>query len=142
MTESVNENVLLTSLKFIEQKEYWAKKLTGEITTTRMPGGKETPGSPVDVKTAAITIPAPISARIMKLSKGADISIYLLLLTALKILIYDYTGMEEISVVSPVYAPGVTADTKNRGLTILDRLESTFTFKETLISVMKSVLEA
>ncbi|MCP4220423.1 MAG: AMP-binding protein, partial [bacterium] len=150
MTDIVNQNLLLSSMAFIEQKEYWAGKLSGiEDKTAIFPRDNAIEEEPrhvgqVPPSTAAIPIrfPLQVSQRLVKLSKGSDLSIYLLLLTTLKILVFKYGETENIQVMSPVYTPKATAATINHSVCLRSSVTAESTFKELLLQVRGTVFEA
>ncbi len=136
-------NILLFHSTFLKQKEYWLKKLSAAPTATDILSGtgKIEPGS---IKPAQIemSIPGDLGARLIKLSKGSHLSIYIFLLSILKSLIFRYTSHQDIIVLSPVNRPGVTEQTINSLLFIRDTVDDTMTFKELVLKVRQSVLEA
>ena len=148
MNQPIEIKTLLFSSRFMKQKEYWKTKLSGDLPGISLPfNGKE--GGTVELRTrtggrsaAGISIPADLSRLLIKRGKNSELSIYIILLAALKTLIARYTGMEDIVVVSPVYAAHVTAHTINDRLFIRDRFAGDIAFKELLLKVRQSVLEA
>ncbi|HLP58412.1 MAG TPA: condensation domain-containing protein, partial [Candidatus Deferrimicrobium sp.] len=142
----LNENdkkVLLFRSRFLKQKDYWIKKLSGEFETTDILFDFDTI-HPIETGEGRIEIsfPIPLGTQIMKLSKNSDLSIYIFLLAALKTLIFRYTASEDIITISPINTLKITAETINTILFIRDRLESHMTFKEVVLNVRQSVLEA
>jgi amino acid adenylation domain-containing protein/non-ribosomal peptide synthase protein (TIGR01720 family)/FkbM family methyltransferase len=141
LKENEQQLILFTS-KFIKQKEYWLRKLSGEIRETRFwfPGDKV--GCP-DVK---IKFSSQLSSRLLKLSKQSDLSVYIILLAGLKALISRYTreydGSEDITVISPLFKERVNADTLNTHLYIRDSVSPGITFKELIIQIRQTLLEA
>jgi amino acid adenylation domain-containing protein len=146
MFEQMDEILVLTDARFIKQKEYWTKKLSGDITETAiLPRFKKSDRSQRDRKARIgieIPIPDSLAGQLIKFSKKADLSLYLILLAALKSLIYRYTGNEDIIVVSPVLETNISAQTLNDRLFIRDHVNGYMTFKELLIETRQSTLEA
>jgi tyrocidine synthetase III len=141
----INENLLLTGNKFIKQREYWVEKLSGQSGGTILLEKMEpdTRGDGIQPPAESeIPLTADSVTRLLKLSKNSGLSIYILLLTALKALVYRYTGGEDIIVQSPVYLPSVSDDTINRFVLIRDRVTGDITAKELLFKIRKSVLDA
>lgn len=134
------EEILLTS-KFIKQKGYWVKRLPPGLEKTEffLKDKRALEGVTDSVE---IPIPNELFAKLRKLGKGSDLSLYIILLTALKLLISGYTSKEDIVVVSPVYRPNLSAETINDRLFIYDNLDGELTFIEWLLEIRKSVLEA
>jgi len=144
MYKAVDKRLLLTSQKFIKQKGYWENKLSGDISgkpTFYTPGNRrETRGNP---DTMQISLSSHVCDRLMKLSTRLNLTLYIILLSALKALIYRYSNnSEDIFVVSPPYAPNVTEDTINDLLLIRDSIHEETIFKELLLQVSQSVQEA
>ncbi|NIM15003.1 MAG: amino acid adenylation domain-containing protein [Candidatus Aminicenantes bacterium] len=139
----IDENFLLSSWNYIKQKEYWAGKLSGDTGGTGLlikTGSSGKPASP-GRETVKIDIPVDLCSRLMRLCSQSDLSLYIILLTGIKTLIYLYTRAEDIIVGSPVYRPNVSGETINDFLFIRDTADGNFTFKEFLINVRQSVLE-
>ncbi|MCP4214974.1 MAG: amino acid adenylation domain-containing protein, partial [bacterium] len=145
MTNGINQNLLLSSMAFIEQKEYWTGKLSGiDDKTTLFP--REIQGGKAPRYEGKELIPIQFSQqlaqRLLKLSKGSDLSIYLLLLTALKVLVFTYHETENIQVMSPIYTPKATTRTVNHLVCLRSAVTAETTFKELLLKVRRTVLEA
>jgi amino acid adenylation domain-containing protein len=144
MFEEINENLILVSSKFIKQKEYWKRKLPVDITET-IPAFGAHQNKREDQKgfeTTEINFPADLSGKLLQLSNQNDLALYMVLLTALKILIYRCTSNENITVLSPIYKNNETEETINDLLSICDLLHHDMSFKELLQSIRQSVLEA
>ncbi|MCP5103336.1 MAG: AMP-binding protein, partial [bacterium] len=142
MTKDYDEILLLSDSKFIKQKEYWAGKLAGDFDNTLFlahPGG---PQPQTETAAAAIPFPGELCAPLMKLSKGSDLSLYMILLTALKWLIRQYTGSPEVVVISPVYIQNISEDTINDLLFVRDAVHGGKPFVQLLLDIRRSVLEA
>ena len=91
----------------IKERDYWLAKLSGEWEKSRFPydydpGGSERPGErpPGHVK---FKLPADISAQLIKLSNKSDHRLYMILVTAVKVLLYKYTGHKDIIIGAPIY---------------------------------------
>jgi non-ribosomal peptide synthetase component F len=152
MFNTIDKRLLLTSEHFIKQKEYWENKLSGDLEETRLlhrggnaNGGGAMPGRENN-ESIDIDIPAEVSSGLMALSNRSDLTIYVVLLAALKALIYRYSDWsaesKDITVISPVYEPNLSEDTSNRLLFIRDSIEPDATFKDILLRVGQSVQEA
>ncbi|MDQ1351528.1 MAG: hypothetical protein QG657_1832, partial [Acidobacteriota bacterium] len=143
MLNKNNKNIFLFRSRFLKQKEYWIKKLSGDLTSTGILFDFDN-GQPLETDDGKIEIPIPadLGARVVKLSKGSDLSIYILLLAALKILIFRYTANEDINIISPLDRWKVTEETINSLLFIRDQIEMGQTFKEVVLNIRQSVLDA
>ncbi|MCP4151804.1 MAG: amino acid adenylation domain-containing protein, partial [bacterium] len=143
MSTTIDENLLLFSSKFTEQKEYWANKLSGDLVENKLFADNKIAASPGgDKKKLEIYIPDELSERMLKLGKNSDLSIYMLLVTGLKVLMHRYTGNEDSVIISPLYKPKMTAETLNECVFIRDDVHSDMTFRDLLLKNRQSTLEA
>jgi amino acid adenylation domain-containing protein len=139
---------LLSKSKFIKQKEYWLNKLAGDIAETKLEGNngsKRTQlkkSDAIHFEKTGIALNGGSWHSIVKLSKDSDLSIYLILLAALKILIYRYTACEDVTIISPVCKLNTSKRTLNNFLFIRDQVTGEKTFKELLLEINTSVMEA
>jgi amino acid adenylation domain-containing protein len=141
------ENLLLYDTKFIKQKEYWMNKLPGNIVVTDIGSRNssknlETRKNRSELDRVGIFFHGDLTSRLITLGKNSNLSIYLILLTLLKTLIYLYTDNEDIIVISPLYKNKISGETINDTLFIRDSIQEDMTFKELLLKVRQSVLEA
>jgi amino acid adenylation domain-containing protein len=137
------ENLLLSSSGFVKQREYWLNKLSGYTDRTEFPsGGSKKTRSELDKGEVIIDIPPAVSLELIKLGKGSNLSIYIFLLSVLKTLIHRYTSREDIAVVSPLNRQTVSEMTVNRCVLIRERMTGGMTFKDLVLRVRQSVLEA
>ncbi|MCP4214913.1 MAG: AMP-binding protein, partial [bacterium] len=141
MTKEKVRDILLLRSKYVKQKDYWHKKLSGSVDTSTILFGFDRDGSP-DPGKIDIPFPAELGAKLVTLGKGSDLSIYILLLSALKALIFRYTATGDIDVLSPVNRFTVTPGTLNDRVLIRDAVIGDKTFKELVLGVRQSVLEA
>lgn len=76
------------------------------------------------------------------MAKNSDLATYLVLVAALKILIPRHTGNDDVIVGSPVYKPDFEVDSTNAVVPLRSRVSSDLKFKEYLLQVKQTVLEA
>lgn len=136
-------NMLLSTGKFIQQKEYWTNKLSEKLTRTNFLADFATNKLCEDEKEVLeFLLTEDEFNKIDKLSKKSDTSTYLILLAALKILVHRYTGSTNITIGSPVYKSTCTVETINDLVAIYNEIDGDMTFKECLVKVKQSALEA
>jgi amino acid adenylation domain-containing protein len=143
----MDERLLLTSLKFVKQKQYWQTKLSNieDIAGAKFLDSKHRQRKQEhqeNKESVEISIPGDICEEIMRLSNESPLTIYIILLAALKSLLYRYGGGEDIVILSPVYEPNVMEDTLNGLLAVRDRIHGKLTFKQLLLQLSQSVREA
>jgi amino acid adenylation domain-containing protein len=149
MFDRIDENVLLLSTKFIQQKEYWLKKLSGDITETtfliddnwnrklnRDPGLQKSP------EKTEIIFGDKLCEGLLKLCKQSDHSLYIVLLAVLKSLIHLYMGIEDVMVLSPLCKENISQQILNTLLINRDQVRGDLGFKDLLLRVRESVLAA
>jgi len=141
MKKENDQYVLLLNSRFIHQKEYWAKKLSGDLSaTTIMPNQ---PSSKIDKRKERIKIDflPKLTERLLKITKQSDLSIYISLLTVLNILIHRYTHSKDIKILSPINMLKVTQETINHIVFLRNHVEGNRTFKDLLLAIRTSVLD-
>ncbi len=156
MLTRIDQMRMLSGREFLKQKEYWQTKFSAAMTNTEVPYSrieqidKETvdikkngeTGAPLTQSFYEFAIRGEPFAKARKLSKESDVSLYIILLAALKILLHRYSGNTDITVVSPLYQPNITAETLNDFLLIRDEINGEKTFRDILVALRSSVLEA
>jgi amino acid adenylation domain-containing protein/non-ribosomal peptide synthase protein (TIGR01720 family) len=144
MHKEYDEELLLFSSNFLKQKEYWSQKLSGDIDKTEiLPDlNKDISAGNGERNRWEICIPPAVLAALLKMSNNSGLSVYIILLTCLKILIFRYTNNRDISIISPVCKLKISEETINSWLFIRERLEPRMTFKELLLKIRETTLEA
>lgn len=143
MIEKNSRDILLFGSIYIKQKDYWSKALAGvsETTDILLDFDNRTTSTP-GTGEIELDLPNGLGERVVKTCKGYDLSIYILLLAVLKSLIFRYTANEDILILSPVNKLKVTEKTLNTLLVIRSVVEGRLTFKELVLKVRQSVLDA
>jgi fengycin family lipopeptide synthetase D len=127
----------------VEEESYWRETLSGDLSETNLPVDfNQHISNPTQKKEIEFLIPEFIISRIIKISKNSDLSLYVLLLTALKCLIYRYTRQKDLIIGSPIYQ-GIDIENKDNQLVLIRTLlPNALTFKTTLLQVRNSTLKA
>ncbi len=138
----------LTELKIaaaqnIKEKDYWISKLSGEPVKSSFPYDQQkTNLDPHPAAAVTFKWDGPLFTRLMGLSKQNDHALHVILLTALAALMHRYTGIEDITVGTPIYRQQTEGEFINTVLPVRNRLKPGITFKELLVQVKQTVLEA
>ena len=138
-----NHEILLHS-SFVRQKDYWCDKLTQDsmLTTFRhVDTADDNDGDP-RLETVDIELTAATNQLLAGFSKGSDLSLYIVLLTVLKVLIHRYTGQRDITVMSPVSILSLSDTTLNNHVWIRDHWQGDISFRDLVLQVKDSVIEA
>jgi amino acid adenylation domain-containing protein len=143
MLREIDKKVLLLSPEYLKQKQYWLDKLSGNIAGTEfLPRNKTGNRSRKSWGKIEKSFPADLFNRLAALGKHADLSIYITLLSGLKSLIYRCTGNPDVIVISPVNKKSRHNYGLNDFLLIRDEIQGDMSFKQVLLRVRQSVLEA
>ncbi|MEF2965790.1 amino acid adenylation domain-containing protein [Paenibacillus sp. M1] len=139
----LERNLMLSSSEYINQKEYWLALMSDHYakTTFFIDSNLQNEGKPT-IENAEFIMSQALAASILRLCKNSDLSLYIMLLAALKTLIYRYTGNKDILVGSPVYNKIKTERTLNDLVVLRDDINGESSFKEFLLNVRKTTLDA
>lgn len=83
-------------------QQYWSSLLTGELPILQLPTDKERP----DIQsfkgdTLSVQLDSQLTERLKKLAADSDTTLYMILLAAYNVLLFRYTGQEDIIVGAP-----------------------------------------
>lgn len=141
MISKLERNLLIFSDKFINQKTYWLSKLEKQEEPTMLAAVPYAGGSIVDTQEHEFSFPETLSTQITQLGNQSSLSIYIILLTALKVLLRKYNGNDLSTVLSPVNRT-VKLSGLNDMVFIQDRITQEDSFKSLLVNVSRSVTGA
>ncbi|NIM16717.1 MAG: amino acid adenylation domain-containing protein [Candidatus Aminicenantes bacterium] len=132
----MSEKVALLMEKFEDEKNYWVNKLAGEISAVELP--IDFPRTQESQKRSyTVVFDGELSNEMVRISKNNDLSLYVFLLTAFKILLLKYTGQNDIIVALPIYSQ---ADYYyNEYILSRDLLDTEMRFLDVLMTVKETV---
>ncbi|HVU65967.1 MAG TPA: condensation domain-containing protein, partial [Ktedonobacteraceae bacterium] len=85
------------------QLDFWRKQLAGPLPVLELPADHPRPGiQTYHGRKQAITLAPALLRSLETLSRQEDCTLFMLLLTALNVLLYRYTGQEDMLIGSPV----------------------------------------
>jgi amino acid adenylation domain-containing protein len=103
----------LSGTRLAEQIQYWVERLKDAPTVLELPGDHARPAVPTfRGARQAIAFPQPFSAALQTWSQQEGVTLFMTLLTAWNILLFRYSGHEDILVGSPV-ANRITPELEN-----------------------------
>ncbi|MCX7923870.1 MAG: amino acid adenylation domain-containing protein [Clostridia bacterium] len=141
--DKYSQNLILSSGKFDNEKNYWLDKLSGEITINTFPEDysytKDERGKKESI---SFCLPDTTSGKIISMSNNSDYGTFMVLLSGVMYLLHRYTGAEDIIIGSPVLKQKVKANYINELLLLRSKLIETITFKEFLLNIKQTVTEA
>ncbi|AKO92516.1 hypothetical protein BEH_10695 [Priestia filamentosa] len=134
----MNSTFLDTSQKFNDGERYWFNKLTDDINMSSFSYYRNT-NYTNESGEFRYTIPANISAELMKISNHSEYGIYILLTCGIKYLLSIYTRSNDICIGTPVInSPGSTT-THNQLLILRSKIEGEMTVKDLLLSIKEEI---
>ncbi|WP_212004981.1 non-ribosomal peptide synthetase [Chitinophaga sp. HK235] len=142
MTNTFDKEMLLFSNKFLNQKEYWLKKLAAVEQPVRISIYGNNLLSATSTEELEWDISESLQEKIIKLSNNADLTCYIVMVASWKILLSRFLGQPHITVSSPVNRLKASEETFNRNLLLFDDLSVPATFRELLMVCGKTVIEA
>ncbi len=145
---SVWQNNLLESGALENARKYWNNKFSGEITRLNLPTDNlEIDSEKFKGGNASFEISQEISKKLQVLAKQHDASLFMTLLTVLKIVLYRYTGQEDIIIGSVVSGRDHTSLQEQIGffvntIALRTQIDGTHTFSKILKEVKTTTLDA
>lgn len=134
--------------KLEAQKDFWTKQFEGEIPVLQLPEDKLRPEvQTYNGKLIKTRISAAIVNKLKHQANEEGATLFISLLTVVKVLLHRYTNAEDIIIGSPI-ANREHADLENQigfylnTLALRTKFKSTHTFKELLQKVKQNTLEA
>jgi len=140
----IEEKIILNNPEYLRQRNYWRSTLLTEglqKTELNFSVCNDIPEKDKN-EVRLFKFPDTSSEKLLKISKNSDLSLYIILLTIFKIVIHRYIRKEEIIVESPTNKHMISDLTLNNYVMIKSYMDDQLTFKELLLNVRKSVLEA
>ncbi len=129
--------------QFIKEEKYWKNKLAGEITKTFFPHDHgPQPQEGRIAKTFNFNITGELFQRLMKLRNGADPRLHMILAAGMIILLHKMSGSTDILTGSPCLKQEQDINFVNTILVLRNRLNDQTTFKELLLDVRQTMIEA
>ncbi|MGD2084988.1 MAG: amino acid adenylation domain-containing protein [Candidatus Aminicenantes bacterium] len=146
--KSINHKIRVAANLNRRAKDYWVNKLAGDIIKTTFPNDNN--GGPagdagneqVKMETFPFHMKGELVSQLLKISSGSDPRLHMVLVAALVVLLYKYSGNKDIIVGSPVYKPDQKGDYINTVLALRVKLEKHMTFKQLLLNVRETIIEA
>ncbi|MCP4157037.1 MAG: amino acid adenylation domain-containing protein [bacterium] len=130
----------LAAAQYGKEGEYWLEKYSGELKKSTIP--YDHPISNLDGKkdTLEIQLGNTCASQTIKLSKGKEHRLYMVLTAGLTILLYKYTGSLETILGSPIFKQEREGDFVNTVLPLRIRLQDQMTFKQLLLQEVRTVI--
>ncbi|UCH94752.1 MAG: amino acid adenylation domain-containing protein [Candidatus Aminicenantes bacterium] len=148
LNEKQSLNIAAAASQKIKERDYWLQKLHFPPARTGFPGDcrndgleRTTRGAGL-LKTGNFKFSLELSASLIKLSNGSHARLFMILAAGLTALISKYTGKKDIIVGTSIIKQETGLQLINEVLALRNRVEEHMTFKELILQVKKTFLEA
>ncbi|NIM11725.1 MAG: amino acid adenylation domain-containing protein [Candidatus Aminicenantes bacterium] len=149
-TVSISRDASIASSQFAKEREYWLNKLSGELIKSYFPydyNKTKTTDSLVVKKNSVFTsFSGEEFSGLMRLSRGVNYTLHMIAAAVVVVLLdkYAYDSNKDIIIGAPIYKQEIDADTEfvNTVLALRVQPEENITFKELLLQVRQTMLEA
>jgi amino acid adenylation domain-containing protein len=125
------------------EREFWLNRLAGELVKTGFPC--DCPGNgraEQSMEEARFQFSEGLVEPLMKLGKGSQVKLHMILLAGLAVLLEQYSSHRDIIIGTPIYKQKQQSDFINTVLPIRIPIDAATTFKELLLQVRESVVQA
>jgi len=142
-TEIIRERTKAASQK-VKEREYWLNRLAGERQRTALYYHCLESQGPRSFEhhSVGFSFTGEAFSDLMRLSSGSDSRLFMILAAQLLVLLYKYTGNNDIIIGAPIYKQEAEGNFVNTVLTLRNRLEPGITFKQLLLQVRQVLVEA
>jgi amino acid adenylation domain-containing protein len=124
---------------FEEAEEYWLNHLSGELSEVKLPVDYPRTQEYEETRMDSMGFPNELCEKMLAISKNNDLSLYIILLTSFKILLFKLIEGKDITVVSPIFTS--TNQEYNKYVLFRDLVNPLNSFKEFLMQVKQTVVE-
>ncbi len=141
--EDLSNEVAIAASQFVKEREYWLKKLAGNLVKSSFPIDKKR--KMINRSTSdsvSFMIPPDLYSHLLKISRGADPLLFVILGSGLGILLHKYTGNRDIIFGIPINRQAMEGEFINTVLPLRIQVNPGGTFRELLIQVKECVIEA
>jgi len=143
--ENYSRKKAVAANKNTKERDYWLRTLAGSTSPTSFP--YDIPSSTqaitgLETKQVLFNVNDIIFRQLCQISNNSDHMLHMILLAGLSILLSKYTGNLDIILGMPIYKQKSSGEFINTMLPIRLQLHSDISFKELLINVRKTVLNA
>jgi len=128
--------------QFRKERDYWTNKLSGELVKAGFPYNSKKLIENNPVEAAAFSLAGELFSRLLKISGGSDARLHIILAAGLNLLLGKYTGLQDIVIGSPIYRQDAEGQLVNSVLALRNHINDNMTFKELLMQVNQTLLEA
>ncbi|WP_432403712.1 amino acid adenylation domain-containing protein [Wukongibacter sp. M2B1] len=139
-------DLVSAGIKQSSERDYWLNKLSGEITKVYFPYDNNEIISEKDnsihYDRLEFTFSDEAYAKLMKLRNGSDSLLHMIFAAGLTGLLWRYTQQRDIIIGSTIMKQNVEGEFINTVLALRNKIEENMTFKELLLEVRNTIVDA
>ena len=144
---SASREITAAAAEYTDDRDFWLQKLAGELQKSHFPYDRppvERDGQPQErlFQPLTFSLTPDLVSRLLRLSNRSEVRLYMILLAGVMLLLSRYGGSSDIMVGSPVPRISGEGEYLNHAVTLRACCDSRFTFKEWLLRVKETVVEA
>ncbi|HLP59446.1 MAG TPA: amino acid adenylation domain-containing protein, partial [Candidatus Deferrimicrobium sp.] len=136
------QEAIVAATHYTRERDYWAEKLSGDIVKSIFPYDHDGQGAGENKKTEVFAPQDEAVAALLRIANHSHPRMHMILTAVLAILLEKYSGHNDIIIGTPIYEQGIAAEFVNTVLNLRIRVEPGQTFKEFLLSVRQTIIEA
>lgn len=142
--ESINysKKQVIAADQYTKEKDYWLRKLSGAWNRSCFPYDFRTESGGFQPDEVRFVIPDSYFPPLLKMTKGSDYTLHVLLAACLSILLAKYTGEQDIIIGAPIYKQEMRGEFTNTALALRNIAPDYMSFREFLLQVRQTIVEA
>jgi amino acid adenylation domain-containing protein len=135
--------LLIFDRDLVAERDYWVNKLSLAPTPAYLKLDFPRSGNfSSENETIEFFVSGELYQKLTKVTGGSGFLTYVILMSALKVCLYKYTGNEYVGVGSPGLRDSEDGESEGSVVAILDHLEPSESFQQLLLSVRQTLLDA
>jgi len=145
MSRNISKHLILSSQQLNKEKKYWEDKFSGELPACHFPYDSLHPTHLPDQHGKGIypfRVPPDLYDQLVRLSNNSSHNMFMILLAAVLGILNKHTGEQDIIIAVPMFKQHIEGHFLNTIIAIRLQFTGTLTFKELVLQVKKSVMEA
>lgn len=135
----MDDNSMTVKEEFEKAREYWQSKFPGEVEEIDLPHDFER-SLVYKREQCEMVLAEGLQDKLLSLSKNQDLLLYVILLSALNVLIFRYTDNKAVGIGAPIYTGKGDTGSGESLIIFMEMADSGMTFKELLLNVKKTVI--
>ena len=125
----------------LTEKQYWLDRLSGDLVKSMFPFDFNRTGTAGHIEMERFTFKEDIFSKLMRICRGIDLSLHIVLTAGIIVLLHRYTGDYDIVVGIPVFKQEAEDELINTVLAFRTMLRDNISFKELILQQREKIIE-